>query len=134
MPGRGTLQEQKGSPFWDYNEKKKKGKELYFFPWLVYFGINFKFISELWQWYRVSYVFHSASCDMIILCGHGAFIKANHTMLLTNVWSLFKCYQFFTNVFFSIPGSTQGSTLHFVVISPQFHSICGTFSVFPCLS
>ena len=48
------------------------------------------------------YVFHSASHDTIILCGHGTFIKANPIMLLTSVQSLFKFYQFFTNVFFSV--------------------------------
>ena len=53
------------------------------------------------------YVFHSASHDTIILCGHGTFIKANPIMLLTSVQSLFKFYQFFTNVFFSVQGLSR---------------------------
>ena len=128
LPGTGTLQERKG--LLSGIIMKKKGKDLYFFFGSFILGLILNLQKSCGNGIEFPYVFRSASHDTIILCGHGTFIKANPIMLLTSVQSLFKFYQFFTNVFFSVSGSIKGSTLHFIVISPQFHSICGLFSVF----
>ena len=111
MPGTGTLQERKG--LLSGIIMKKKGKDLYFFFGSFILGLILNLQKSCGNGIEFLYVFRSASRDTIILCGHGAFIKANPTVLLTSVQSLFKFYQFFTNVFFSVPGSIQGSTLHF---------------------
>ena len=87
--------------------KKKKGKDLYFFFGSFILGLILNLQKSCGNGIEFPYVFHSASHDTIILCGHGTFIKANPIMLLTSVQSLFKFYQFFTNVFFSVQGLSR---------------------------
>lgn len=68
LPGKGTLQERQGSPFWDYHEQKSK--DLYFFFGSFILGLILNLQKSCGNGIEFPYVFHSASHDMIILCGH----------------------------------------------------------------